>query len=154
MNVEMGIDVRAIPAGKVEEIEDDNIFFSQNKKGKGKLYPGGPTCMFKGVKVPCYTRWSESGGITSEILKSCLETMDHYNIFDHSNGANPVLIVDRHGSRLKDIFLDYINGVNKWCICVGVPYGTAYWQLVNSKEQKGSFNIVMTKKCSIVEKWR
>ena len=30
------------------------------------------------------------------------------------------------------------------CVCLGVPYGTAYWQVGDSKEQNGSFNIAMT----------
>ena len=28
-------------------------------------------------------------------------------------------------------------------MCIGVPYGTALWQVGDSKEQNGSFNIVM-----------
>ena len=30
-------------------------------------------------------------------------------------------------------------------ICIGVPYGTALWQVGDSKGQNGSFNIAMTK---------
>ena len=30
-------------------------------------------------------------------------------------------------------------------MCLGVPYGTALWQVGDSKEQNGSFNIAMTK---------
>ena len=29
-------------------------------------------------------------------------------------------------------------------MCIGVPYGTAYWQVGDSKEQNGSFNIAIT----------
>ena len=36
---------------------------------EGKLFSGGPTSMFKGKVVPCFTRWSELGGMFSAILK-------------------------------------------------------------------------------------
>ena len=29
-------------------------------------------------------------------------------------------------------------------VCLGVPYGTVYWQVGDSKEQHGSFNMAMT----------
>jgi len=28
------------------------MIFIENNQGKGKIYPGGPTCIVKGVKVP------------------------------------------------------------------------------------------------------
>ena len=38
-------------------------------------------------------------------------------------------------------------------VCIGVPYGTSLWQVVNSKEQNGSFKIAISKaKKKIVEK--
>ena len=30
-------------------------------------------------------------------------------------------------------------------MCIGVPYGTALWQIGDSKEQNGSFNMAITK---------
>ena len=30
-------------------------------------------------------------------------------------------------------------------MCIGVPYGTALWQVGDSKEQNGSFNMAMTR---------
>ena len=60
-------------------------------------------------------RWSKSGSITSE-------------------------------SRLQLPFLKYINEQeDNWIVCLGVPYGTDLWQVGDSKEQKGSFNISMIK---------
>ena len=92
MNVEMGIN----PFAEVDGSVRDKDFFLKNSKGENKLYPGGPTCIYKGKEVPCLVRWSESDGISGAILKECLETMDHYGIFDRSNGAVSVLIVDGH----------------------------------------------------------
>jgi len=38
-------------------------------------------------------------------------------------------------------------------VCIGVPYGTALWQVGDSKEQNGSFNIAMTRsKQELLEK--
>ena len=37
--------------------------------GEGKLLHGGPTCMFNGKVVPCFTPWIESRGMSSTVLK-------------------------------------------------------------------------------------
>ena len=47
---------------------------------------------------------------------------------------------------MKLPFLKYINTpTDHWVVCIGVPYGTALWQVGDSKEQNRSFNIAMTK---------
>ena len=52
---------------------------------------------------------------------------------------------DGYESRLELPFLNYINDKTiKWCVCLGVPYGLAYWQMGDCKEQNGSFNMAMT----------
>ena len=38
---------------------EDEIASFEPLTGKGKLFPGGPRCVFKGKVVPCFTRWSE-----------------------------------------------------------------------------------------------
>ena len=40
---------------------------SESLTGEGKLFPRGPTCMFNGKVVPCFTRWRESGDVPSSI---------------------------------------------------------------------------------------
>ena len=41
-------------------------------------------------------------------------------------------------------FLSYINKPkDHWVVCFGLPYGTALWQVGDSKEQNGSFNIAL-----------
>ena len=58
----------------------------------------------------------------------------------------PFLLLDGHGSRLQMAFLKYINTPeDHWVVCLGVPYGTALWQVGDSKEQNGSFNMALTK---------
>jgi len=43
-------------------------------------------------------------------------------------------------------FLKYVNTPeDHWIACIGVPYGTALWQVGDSKEQNGSFNMAITK---------
>jgi len=43
-------------------------------------------------------------------------------------------------------FLKYINNPkDNWIACIRVPYGTSLWQVGDSKEHNGSFNIAMTK---------
>ena len=56
------------------------------------------------------------------------------------------LLLDGHGSRLQLPFLKYINNPkDNWIIYIEVHYGTALWQVGDSKEQNGSFNNATTK---------
>ena len=141
-DVELGIDIRKTPIGD----ETDPDFIDKNT-GSGKYFPGGPTCHFRGKDVPSMIRWHESGSITSEILTEALQTMDFYNLFPRNDpSVKPFMLLDGHGSRLELPFIKYINNpADHWIVCLGVLYGTALWQVSDSKEQNGSFNIAMTK---------
>ena len=102
--LETGIDVFAKTYGDVS----DTNYFERNSSANKRL-PGGPTCKFQGKEVPCLTRWSDKGSITSVILVNILGTLDHIGVFDRSNGKLPSLLLDGHGSRLGLEFLKYIN---------------------------------------------
>ena len=124
---------------------DDDDFMEKNM-GEGKHFPGGPTCTFKGKAIPCMCRWTENGSITSQILKEICEHLDELQIFDRSKGVSPFFLLDGHGSRFELPFLEYINNSqHKWCVCIGVPYGTSMWQVGDSKEQNGAFKIHLSK---------
>ena len=148
-NIEAGIDISVTPVG-----DNKNTNFIFNNSGPGKYYPGGPECTYNGKKVPAFIRWHESASITTHILVEALQTLDSYNIFNRTNRVKPFLILDGHKSRLELPFLQYINTPkDHWVVCIGVPYGTALWQVGDSKEQNGSFNIAMTKsKQELLEK--
>lgn len=121
--------------------------FIKANSGKGKRFPGGPTCAYKGVKVPCMCRWTEKGSITSEILRDIVKTLDSLDLFDRSNGKRPFFLLDGHGSRFELPFLQYINDKNhEWSACIGVPYGTSLWQVGDSEEQNGSYKMGLTRK--------
>ena len=121
--------------------EGSDIDFIRFNYGEGKFFPGGPKCEYRGKQVPCFIRWSKKGGITSEILKQILETIDHLGLVTRTEGRLPALIVDGHGSRLELPFVKYINDPNHtWVCCIGVPYGTALWQVGDAAEQNGAFN--------------
>ncbi len=83
-----------------------------------------------------------------------LQTLDSLNLFPHESNMRPFLLLDGHRSRLELSFLQYINTPkDHWVVCIGVPYGTAYWQVGDSKEQNGSFNIAITQaKQDLLEK--
>jgi hypothetical protein len=52
--------------------------------------------------------------------------------------------MDGHGSRFELEFLEYINNkATKWNVCIGVLYGTAYWQVGDSSEQNGCFKMAL-----------
>lgn len=63
MEVMSGVDV----FDRVYGDPRDADYVSKNS-GPGRKYPMGPTCKFRGVDVPCFVRFSTSGGITSSIL--------------------------------------------------------------------------------------
>ena len=142
LSVETGIDITITPDGDAED--SDNFFF--NNSGPGKYFPGPPTCKFRGKEIPALVRWNESGTITSEILVEVLSTLDVMNVIPRDSKKKPFLLLDGHQSRLEIPFLEYINTPeDHWVVCLGVPYGTALWQVGDSKEQNGSFNIAFTK---------
>ena len=140
---ETGLDLDAETYG----CPTDADFFEQNS-GPGKRFPGGPTCHFNGVDVPCLCRWSTKGSITAEILKDILETLDHLEVFRRDERMKPFLLVDGHHSRLELPFLQYIcNPLHLWAVCIGVPYCTDLWQVGDAPEQNGAHN-----QASVVEK--
>ncbi len=76
-----------------------------------------------------------------------LVQMDALDLFPREeDGPKPFLLLDGHGSRLELPFLEYINDpTHQWVICIGVPYGTSYWQVGDSSEQNGSYKMALTK---------
>ena len=147
--IEMGVD----PFKDLHGLNENDPEFLKKNSGKNKLFPGGPTCEVNGKQVPCFVRWSESGSMTSEILAEALKTLDLLQVFPRDGATNPFLLVDGLDSRFELPILSYINNPShQWVVCIGVPYGTSYWQVGDSKEQNGSFNIAMTKaKYKLVE---
>ena len=75
-----------------------------------------------------------------------LATLDHYGVCDRSQGQKPFLLVDGHGSRFQPDFLQYvIDADHEWVVCIGVPYGTALWQVGDSSEQNGSYKMALAR---------
>ena len=140
-SIEAGIDITVHPDGTTT----DSDFIIKNC-GKGKYFPGGPECVYRGKTVPALVRWHESGSITSNILVEMLQTLDEMDLIPREDNVKPFILLDGHGSRLELPFLKYVNTPeDHWVACIGVPYGTALWQVGDSKEQNGSFNMAMTK---------
>ena len=150
-DIEAGVDILVPPIGDTS----DPDFFANNY-GPGKYMPGAPVCQFNGKEIPAMIRWHESGSITSEILVDALKTLDNLKVFPRNDGVSPFLLLDGHSSRLQAPFLQYINTPeDHYVTCIGVPYGTALWQVGDSKEQNGSFNMAMTlEKRNLVKKKR
>ena len=72
--------------------------------------------------------------------------MDKMELFDRSDGVPPFLLLDGHGSRFDLKFLRCVNNpTTKWNACVGVPYGTSFWQVGDSTEQNGCFKMALTR---------
>ena len=114
--------------------------------GRGKRYPMGPSCIVNGITVPAYCCCSENGSITAELLVKMLSAIDELRVLDRSDGVPPFLLLDGHGSRFDLHFVRYINNPQtKWNVCIGVPYGTSYWQVGDSSEQNGCFKMALSK---------
>ena len=145
--MESGIDMFHPKAKDFEgEITESNIEFFEENYGPGNLFPGGPVCEFEGKEIPTMIRYTEKGSITGEILKDILLTLDHHKVFDtyRENGATPFLLVDGHQSRFSLPFLEYITHPDHpWKVSIGVPYGTAIWQVGDSYQQNGRFKIIL-----------
>jgi hypothetical protein len=137
--LQLGVDIRA---PLVEG--DDSI---RGNYGPGKRYPGAPTCQFRGKTVPPFVCCSPKGGITSELLKAMLERMDSLDLFPcEQGGPLPFLLLDGHGSRFQLPFMRYVQDKeHEWKVCIGVPNGTAYWQVGDSAEQNGSWKMATTR---------
>ena len=141
LNMDLGID-------DVDTIDDRLLQLIEENTGEGKLFPGIPSCTYKGKEIPGYVAFSESGGITPTILTNIFRRLDNLHIFDEdrSNGIIPFVLLDGHGSRFSIEFLEYINDPeHRWNVCLGVPYGTALWQIADSPQLNGFFKILMTK---------
>ena len=92
------------------------------------------------------TRWSPKGSITAQILIDIVHTLDHLGVFDRSGGKIPFLLLDGHGSRFALDFLQYImDPLHEWAICIGVPYGTALWQVGDASEQNGAYKMALAR---------
>ena len=117
-----------------------------SNSGIGKRrYPQEPVCMLNGIAMPTMCCCSESGSITAELLVAMLQQIDLSGVFDRNDGVYPFLILDGHGSRFDLTFLEYINSpINPCNVCIGVPYGTSYWQVGDSTEQNGCFKMCFT----------
>jgi hypothetical protein len=126
-------------------IGDPKVDVAENFHGLDKYYPFGPTCWVSGKKIETFVTCSESGSVTSEILRDSLTQIDSKVTFDRME-ATPFLLLDGHGSRFQLPFLDYVTvQETKWTVCIGVPYGTHVWQVPDSSKQNGAFKMALTK---------
>ena len=89
--------------------------------------------------------FTPKSSITSDILRDILSILDILKVFDHAGGRRcPFLLLDRH--RVELPFLSYINdAAHTWVACIGVPYGTALWQVGDSSEQNGAYMMALGK---------
>jgi hypothetical protein len=145
--VETGIDMEA--SEQVMEENESQFDYFINNMGGNKKYPSGPSCTYQGIEVPCMVEFTEGGGINSHILTKIFQTLDFLKIFeeDRKLGYRPYVILDGHQSRFDLDFLTYVNDENhRWSIVIGVPYGTALWQVGDSVQQNGMFKVWLSKR--------
>ena len=90
----------------------------------------------------------KKGGINESILTDIFTTIDKLGVFEEERkkGIVPFILVDGHHSRFSDSFMSYItNPEHPWRCCIGVPYGTALWQIGDSEQLNGMFKQEITK---------
>jgi hypothetical protein len=122
--------------------EEMNAMKDEQSNGADRMFPFGPTCTFNDVTVPMFVTCSKNGSITSQLLTSRLAKMDDHSLFDRSAGINTILLCDGHGSRFEEPFLEYTLESDMPCTCcIGVPYGTSVWQVGDTPDQNGTFEI-------------
>ena len=138
---ETGFDPDAEMIGN--ELDDD---FLEKNTGKCKMFPCGPTCHFNGKNITCFCAWSKNGSVPSQILADIPAELDLHEVIERKNGVQPFLLLDSHDLRFELPFLEYItNPDHEWVVVIGVPYGTALWQIGDSAEQNGATNIASVK---------
>ena len=144
---ESGIDWNALSQLDIDDIpEGQEATFFINNFGKNKVFPGGPSCFYKGKEVPAFITFSEGGGINGNILTEIFQRLDKYQIYDsdRKKGLVPFVLIDGHHSRFELSFLQYINDPkHRWNVCIGVPYGTAFWQVADTSYQNGKFKMTL-----------
>ena len=64
----------------------------QNCVGKGNAFPCGPVCEFEGKTIETLCQWSDSGGITGEILTNVLQKMDEIGVVVRRDGHSSLLM--------------------------------------------------------------
>ena len=67
---QLGIDLFALLPNK-----QSGLFHIDNY-GRGRYFPGGPKCTFRGHEIPCYVKTSPKGSIKLEILKDILRYLE------------------------------------------------------------------------------
>jgi hypothetical protein len=147
--IRTGIDCNSEEINKSAESQvQDEYDYLINNLGKGKQYPGGPSCFYEGQEIPCMVEFMPGGSMPGRILTKILRTLDELNIFEQSRkkGIRPSVLLDGHGSRFIIEFLEYINNHqnHKWSICIGVPYGTSLWQVGDSTQRNRVFGVRIT----------
>ena len=123
------------------------VILMRANSGYGKRFPGEPKCYFQGKEVPVFICCSPKGRIKSELLKEMLERMDSFDIFPCIPGGTlPFILLDGHGSRLQLPFLRYTNDPDHpWILSLGLPNGTALWQVGDAAKQNGCWKMSITK---------
>lgn len=123
----------------------------EENRGKDKALPGLPSCFFRGKEIPGLLACTPKGSMTSEILQQIHKRLDDLNVFPRTPiGPTPMVLYDGHDSRLQVEFLSYVNKPNEfgnpmWKACIGLPNGTAKWQVGDSQEQNASWKMAMTR---------
>jgi hypothetical protein len=82
--------------------------------------------------------------MTASILTKIFKTLDLLEIYkkDREEGCRPFVLLDSHQTQLELELLDYVNDqAHPWSVCIGVPYGTALWQVGDSTEQNRNFKV-------------
>ena len=64
---------------------DDAKTIKENSGGIGKRFPGGPSCMFRGVLVPALVTCTSKGSITSDILTAAFKRLDALGVYQRTS---------------------------------------------------------------------
>jgi hypothetical protein len=133
------VDARDVISYDMKQLEEKlQSMKDEHSNGVYQMFPFGPMCTFLGVKVPTFVTCSKHGSIMIQLLTKILQTMDTLCLFDRSDGTNPCLLCDGHGSRFEEPILSYtLESSTPWGCCIGLTYGTSLWH-VNTSGKAGT----------------
>ena len=64
------------------------------------MFPGGPSCWYKGIKIPVLITFTESSGIDGPTLTEVFKRIENLKLYeeDRRKGMIPFCLLDGHHS--------------------------------------------------------
>jgi len=112
--------------------------------GPGKRFPGLSLFDSNGKEIPVLFAATPSASMVGTILRDTFAALNRLGIArrgtDERGTFYPCAFIDGHPSRVDCDFLEYVNlAESRFCVVLGAPDATNYWQHHDSSEMNGGY---------------